>query len=98
MLACTLLGACVGDAICGSIVPVLCWPFPPFVTGPLGSLIGLEVGGSVGSSVGAAGALMIGLSEGLCVALGGLDVVLGAATSGFFQICGGLINVCNAIL
>ena len=99
MLACTLLGACVGEEICGTIMSIPLF-FVPFACGfgPLGSLIGLEVGGSVGGLVGAAGALMIGLNEGLCVALGGLDVVLGAVTGGFFQICGELINVCNAIL
>jgi len=93
----TLLGVICGDAICGSIVPLILCPFPPCFTGPFGSCIGLEVGGSVGGFAGATGVLLTGLYEGLAPCVGGLCAVLGGATGGLFQICGELTNVCNAI-
>ena len=101
MLTCTLLGACFGEEICGTIMSMVpCPPFCPFACGcgPLGSLIGLEIGGVIGSLTGATGVLSAGLYEGLCVALGGLDTALGAVIGALFQMCGVLTNVCNAVL
>ena len=100
MLICTLLGACVGEEICGTIMSIPLGFFVPFAggCGPLGSLMGLGIGSLAGGLVGATGVLVTGWSEGVCVALGGLGVAVGAVIGAFFQICGGLTNVCSAIL
>ena len=101
MLTGTLLGAICGEEICGVIGSILgCGCIIPCAggCGPAGSFLGLEVGGLAGALTGAAVACMAGLCEGLFSCVGGLNVVLGAVTGGLFQICGELINVCNAIL
>ena len=101
----TLIGAlsgCIGGALvwltditigfptCG-----MCTPCGPVGFIPFGfpySLAGSLCGAEVGGLVGAVCAPVIGLCEGCCVTLGGLESFLGGVAGGLFQICGGLIN------